>query len=282
MNTITRKYGAAATALALLAAVLAATSAAATGPDSGGLLGNDTTSVTTEEPGSVELPGGSGADQLLQVDPIANTGALTYEMVWTPDATSPSKLDGITHGDGVTVSTGTIGDDGTFMVLLQIDSADDATEYRFDNAVPEGHTAELQPNGSVTFTDADGNETAVIAPPWAYDATGAAIPTSFALDGSTLVQTVEHQGAVYPVIADPCGWSWRGLLDCAMVVAAVTVAASACTPPIAVATCAPAVAGAAYVYVTIQHPPPPPPPPPPTRTCRVWHYIHRNICLHFY
>ena len=281
MKTITRKYGAVATALALLAAVLVATSAAATGPGGDGLLGNDTTSVTTEETGSVELPGESGVDQLLQVDPIANTGALTYEMVWAPDATSPSGLDGITHGDGVAVSTGAIGDDGTFMVLLQIDSADDATEYRFDNAVPEGHTAELQPDGSVTFTDPDGNETAVIAPPWAYDDTGAEIPTSFALDGSTLVQTVEHQRAVYPVIADPCGWSWRGLLDCATVAAAVTLAAGACsTPPYA--ACGPTIVVAVSVYVAIQHPSPPPPPPPPTRTCRVWHYLHRNLCLQFY
>ena len=46
------------------------------------------------------------------------------------------------------------------------------------------------------------------APPWPKArrllvATGATVATSFALEGRTLVQTVDHAGAAYPVVADP-------------------------------------------------------------------------------
>ena len=214
-------------ALALVATVLAANSAAATGGP-GGLL-DDTAPIPADDSGSEGFAVGLGGDDLLAGEdgPIATTGALTYEMAWAPGASAPHNLGGIGADDGVTVATGAVGEDGTFVVLLVIDSDDDPTEYRFDNSVPEGHTAELQLDGSVQLIDADGNEAGIIATPWALDATGAEIPTSFALDGSTLVQTVNHQGATYPVIADPCGWSWRGALDC-LTVAAAAAPGSTC------------------------------------------------------
>ena len=61
----------------------------------------------------------------------------------------------------------------------------------------------MHEDGTVRFVDAAGNETAGIATPWALDAHGVAIPTSYTLDGTTLVQTIEHAGAAYPVVADP-------------------------------------------------------------------------------
>src|SRR4051812_19016256 len=42
-------------------------------------------------------------------------------------------------------------------------------------------------------------------PPWARDAAGRRIPTYYKLDGTTLIQVVEHRaaGTSYPVVADP-------------------------------------------------------------------------------
>ena len=54
-------------------------------------------------------------------------------------------------------------------------------------------------------------ELAYIEAPWALDAQGNAVPTSYEVRGMTLVQTVEHQGAAYPVVADPsfsCGFMY--------------------------------------------------------------------------
>lgn len=54
-----------------------------------------------------------------------------------------------------------------------------------------------------------------IAAPWAVDATGRRLPTSYALHGDTLVQRVQTRGAVYPVVVDPSvarkwyGWQVR-------------------------------------------------------------------------
>lgn len=277
MNRILRKQNALTVLVVMVAAALAASSAAATGEPSGQL--DDISLIRTDESASEGLAIGPGGDDLLGGDdgPTGTTGALTYEMVWEPGGSAPHALDGIGSDDGVAVATGTVGKSGTFVVLLTIDSDDDPTKYRFDNAVPEGHTAKLRPDGSVQLTNSDGHDAGVIATPWAYDATGTAMSTSFALDGSTLVQTVEHEGGVYPVLADPCGWSWRGALDCLTIAAAVAVVATSCAPPVAIATCAPAIILSTSAYVAIQHPP-----SRPTRTCRVWHYVDRNRCVQFY
>lgn len=280
MVRIKQKYSAVVTVLALFTAVLAATAAGATGPSGG--VSDDDTQVTTEDPRPVNLLDRFDDDQFFRVDQTATTGALSYEMVWGVDATTPSGLGGIASDDGISVATGTIGEHGTFIVVVQIDDADDPTQYRFENAVPDEHIAQIQPDGSIIFFDADGNEASSIATPWAYDATGSKIPTSFALDGSTLVQTVEHEGAVYPVIADPCGWSWRGMLDCAVVAAAAAGATAVCLSGAGTIACGAAAVGAVYTYVQVQHPPPPPPPPPSGRVCKTWHYVNRNLCVQFY
>ncbi len=61
----------------------------------------------------------------------------------------------------------------------------------------------MQTDGSVKFIDSDGNEAGGIAAPWDFDADGEEVATSYAPDGDTLVQTVEHHDATYPVVADP-------------------------------------------------------------------------------
>ena len=52
-------------------------------------------------------------------------------------------------------------------------------------------------------TAATSTEVAGVLAPWAIDADAQAVPTRFTLDGTTLVQTVDHDDAVYPVVADP-------------------------------------------------------------------------------
>ncbi|WP_052521233.1 hypothetical protein [Agreia bicolorata] len=92
-----------------------------------------------------------------------------------------------------------------------INDASAPTEYRFNVAV-DGAPATLElTEGSVAIKDAAGTTVNVINPAWAVDASGASISTSFSLDGSTLVQHVEHAGAAYPVVADPslaCDIAW--------------------------------------------------------------------------
>lgn len=78
---------------------------------------------------------------------------------------------------------------------------------RFDLSLPARASLMLEPDGAVIVATpgADGGATAqaVIRPPWAKDAIGKALPTRYEIQGSTLIQHVDTQGAAFPVVADP-------------------------------------------------------------------------------
>jgi hypothetical protein len=78
------------------------------------------------------------------------------------------------------------------------------TEYSYDIKVgDEPAVLELIEGGGVSVLDGDGSLVNSILAPWAKDATGAEVPTHYTVQGDTLTQHVEHQGAAYPVVADP-------------------------------------------------------------------------------
>ncbi len=72
--------------------------------------------------------------------------------------------------------------------------------------VPPGGRMWVDPDGSVTVVDADGNPVSTVAAPWAYDADGTPIPTHFEIRDGHLVQVVDTVGIeniLYPILADP-------------------------------------------------------------------------------
>jgi len=95
---------------------------------------------------------------------------------------------------------------------VQIDSPEAPERYRF--AVGgDVVRLEAQPDGSVTGYDTEGEPIAYVAPAWARDASGRQVPTFYELEGTTLVQVVQHRGGdwAYPVTADPTlefHWYW--------------------------------------------------------------------------
>jgi hypothetical protein len=138
-----------------------------------------------------------------ELGPVGHTGAGVYETVWAPDEIVPSALRVVMASDDASVVLFEDEDRSSLAALVVIDSAQAATTYRFENAVPEGHAAKMLDDGSVRFYDAAGAVAGGVAVPWALDAEGTEIATSYSLEGTTLVQTVGHAGAVYPVVADP-------------------------------------------------------------------------------
>lgn len=87
---------------------------------------------------------------------------------------------------------------------LHIRGSEAPTEYTFPVSVNgEGAQLELMETGIVAIADAQGDVVAVVDVPWARDASQSDVPTAFRVEGSTLVQTVDHTGAMYPVAADP-------------------------------------------------------------------------------
>lgn len=94
-------------------------------------------------------------------------------------------------------------DDASVQLLTVIGNASAPTRYDYQLHVPPGATATLD-HGGVFITEANGDLAGMIAPAWAKDAQGAAVPTHSEFIGDTLTQIVEHSSAfAYPIVADP-------------------------------------------------------------------------------
>jgi len=96
--------------------------------------------------------------------------------------------------------------------LIQISDADAPSEYRFPLSLPEGGQAALFDDGTVIISDASGVAVSGFRSPWAIDANGAPVPTSFRLEGTELVQVIDFRAdTAFPVTADPdLGTEWWG------------------------------------------------------------------------
>lgn len=94
--------------------------------------------------------------------------------------------------------------------LITIDSAAAATEYRFPLNLPQGSSAAIQSDGSVSIKDSTGLFLGGYSAPWAIDADGTTIPSTFTVEGNTLIQQVEFTTTTsFPVTADPSSvWGW--------------------------------------------------------------------------
>ncbi|WP_223624020.1 hypothetical protein [Microbacterium sp. EST19A] len=102
-------------------------------------------------------------------------------------------------------------DDGV-QTLIQIAGADAPAEYRFPLNLPDGGQAALFDDGAVIISDASGVAVSGFRAPWAVDANGAPVQTSFRIDGNELVQVVNFGAdTAFPVTADPdLGTEWWG------------------------------------------------------------------------
>jgi len=110
-------------------------------------------------------------------------------------------------------------DNGGVRMLTVIDNADAPTRYPYNVSVPDGGSIKLNDDGSAVVFDGSGQPIASVAPPWATDANGNAVPTHFEVnaDGTTLTQVIDHNanGVAYPVTADPFWstlWSFVGCI----------------------------------------------------------------------
>lgn len=149
-------------------------------------------------------------------------GDLSLEIpgnITSKQAISPSDIPaGLFEGQGKALvntelpdaAISTFATDSGSQSIIKIESASAATQYRFPLEIPAGATAKILQDGSVEFSSQDGSVLGSIQVPWAHDANGASVPTSFSLEGTTLVQRVAHtEATAFPVVADPSTvWGW--------------------------------------------------------------------------
>lgn len=102
-------------------------------------------------------------------------------------------------------------DDGSVRAMVVIADRAAALDYRFPMDLPAGTRLEPAADGAGGIEVTDGEHVyATVAPAWAVDAKGTPVPTSYRIEGDTLIQRVQHRaGLTYPVVADPSvslGW----------------------------------------------------------------------------
>jgi len=104
--------------------------------------------------------------------------------------------------------------DGSARIMTVIPSATSSSTITYPMSLPAG--AKLVADGqggydAVIMASAEVMQTvAHVDAPWAKDANGKTLPTSYTLSGTTLTQTINTAGATFPVIADPfvtVGWN---------------------------------------------------------------------------
>jgi hypothetical protein len=154
------------------------------------------------------------------VDPITLSGShaqvapLSIELPFAGDA-SLAKVDAsgavsYDNNNGST-SVAVANADGSLVVATVISDESAPTRYDYSYSLPVGGALVAEATGGVLVMDATGFPIATVEAPWAYDATGKAVPTRFEINGSTLTQIVDHSGSAYPVVADPTvNYYWWG------------------------------------------------------------------------
>lgn len=89
--------------------------------------------------------------------------------------------------------------------LVLINDSTSPRDYRFAMNVPPGGTTRINPDGSATVYDRNGNPIRSVARPWAYDSAGRPQKTWYTVaDNGDLIQHVAPaDNALYPILADP-------------------------------------------------------------------------------
>ena len=216
-------------------------------------------------------PNGGVAYRLESVDIDGSTGAMTTTSQGVArfhlPATDAHKDKTAIDGNGIAIYAGTsyhialdAAEDG-FSAYVAVNDSTAPTRYEFGYDLPSGFKLSEDGAGGIEILNSDNEVVGDIAPPWAVDANGAAVRTAFKLVDDDLVQTIQHSGAAYPVVADPTvtlGWRiylWFDVPDEVSRVAqwsAVIHIMSAIRPCTAIATLASGAAGAlcwgAYIY----------------------------------
>jgi hypothetical protein len=89
-----------------------------------------------------------------------------------------------------------------FMVVIT--GPDAPTEFRFPIGLHDGLSLEKMPSGGFDIVhERFGATVGRFHAPWGCDSIFRQIRAGYELDDTTLVMSVEHQDAIYPVVADP-------------------------------------------------------------------------------
>lgn len=112
-------------------------------------------------------------------------------------------------------------------ILWKINKGSGIESLELKTELPEGSKWVKESDGSLSLqrnaTDDVSEVVMKSGIPWAIDATGKKLPTSYVVDGGKIYQHVQTDGAVFPVVADPDFAWWGSLAICVAEVASIFV-----------------------------------------------------------
>lgn len=185
-----------------------------------GELEDDGSFVPTDSDSVVQLPTAGSGEQVGFELPIEGATVSTTEGGSAVFADKETGVEVSVQG----VNTEELeGIESAMRALITIPDAQAPLEYEFPLDLPEGARASVQDEGGVLIENQDGELISAVGTPWAVDAEGKKLDTHFSIRDGVLVQRVEHENAVYPVVADPIwfvpivvGVGVRGLVNVAV------------------------------------------------------------------
>ncbi|WP_018656115.1 hypothetical protein [Actinomadura flavalba] len=93
---------------------------------------------------------------------------------------------------------------GGIRLLTVLHGPDAPSEFRFPLSLPDGLALEAMPSGGYDVVHLRyGATVGHLFSPWACDSMFRQVKADYALDGSVITMRVQHEGAAYPVVADP-------------------------------------------------------------------------------
>ncbi len=150
--------------------------------------------VDADDPVEIPITG----TETLEVAPTENEGTPDAQLL---DDGSVVYVDAYTDTD-VVVQAGVDGA-ARFITVINSDLGPTVFPFPIDTSDGSGIDFTIEEDGSVTV-HSDGWPVAVVDVPWAYDANGVEVPTSYTTIGDTLQLNVDHSAVTaYPVTADP-------------------------------------------------------------------------------
>lgn len=173
-------------------------------------------STTSTAAAVVDGEGGSVSVPQDPSDGVEVTAGTTPVAIGLPEAGEASTA--ITSESGAIIYPSRSGaantvvplDDGVQM-LTTITSADAPSSFAYQIDAPQGGSVILNQDGTAVISDAEGKPLITTSAPWAVDANGTAVPTHYEVEGTRLIQVVDHATGdfSYPIVADPTYW-WGG------------------------------------------------------------------------
>jgi hypothetical protein len=134
------------------------------------------------------------------------TGTVAVELPFADQAVISDTRDSLAEFDNANDSRTIpiVKTDGSVQITTILESRDAPADFPY--TITTGDGGYLEESGRMIIVrNADGSWAAGVAPAWAVDADGRAVPTHYEIAGNTLTQVVEHKSSSfrYPIVADP-------------------------------------------------------------------------------